>query len=211
MSSRGAPGAPIIVTEASGVTFGHLRHSLLAARRGVFERPTDCRELSEHSESDRSGQIQDARGLFANLLSLAGRQAESDESSRRSVRENDGNRRGNGGNLGDTGAFTIRRAGWSSFRNEVSHATGFVTVALRQALNDAGAIRRVAFWLIFRVPSSRVICIRRPTIPLSSALMKSAGASETAQRSLPERSCASVTRVTTSSSRSASSKNSTGP
>lgn len=67
------------------------------------------------------------------------------------------------------------------------------------------------FWLTFRLASHLVIGMRRPTIDLSCAWMKSAGASGTAQRSFCDCSCRSVSRLTMSSNRSASSKNSTGP
>lgn len=80
MSSRGAPGAPILVTEASGVTFGHLRHSLLAARRGVLERPQIVANCQKTPNLTAAARFKTLRGLFANLLSLAGRRAESDES-----------------------------------------------------------------------------------------------------------------------------------
>ena len=57
----------------------------------------------------------------------------------------------------------------------------------------------------------RVIGIRRPTIPRSCARMKASGASETAQGLARGASCRFVSRVTTSSRRSASSKNSARP
>ena len=56
------------------------------------------------------------------------------------------------------------------------------------------------FWLIFRLPSSRVIVSSNPMMPFSMPCTKSAGASETAQGAARAPSWRSVRRVTMSSS-----------
>ena len=67
--------------------------------------------------------------------------------------------------------------------------------------------------LLPSLPEQAIIVIgsRRPTIPRSCARTKASGASDTAQGPARGRSCRSVSRVTTSSRRSASSKKSAGP
>lgn len=89
---QGAPGAPIIVTEASAETSGIETFAFLTAHRGVLEQAqivANCQKIFSLTVTSR---FKTALALPASLLRLAGRQAESDESCTRSVRGNDGNR-----------------------------------------------------------------------------------------------------------------------